>query len=608
MSNIIKVISAGISAESAVLYTEDGQVISIPAGDPRIPEMLDQVYAAVKAGNIPVMVDISTYSVFAKIEKESKGFLKFFRVAKSKVQSILGIAADRGKVETSGGISRPVAETVQVQPGTPDVTPTVSSALAKAHREAEKQSLPEEETTVVAVVGDTPIVGAEKLTKQAQASVRQGNTLPFQNFLKRIGFVAKDRKHTAQEALIFCEKMDLPPALDGSIISYKSLRRTDVLGVLVDNHSGKVKQGVGTFVQMDAELVDDNRRVLCSNGFHVPQRGYLGHYGSTGNHVICLIKIAPEDIISVPLGETQKMRVRAYHILAELSEQDMRDLRDQKSITKGNDFNSSLLGKIVSGDHIGITHVTTEHPGKTFDQMIPIAEVPEKELARIRVYTHPDVDHQAIKESKPVKTAGTLDTIEEDKPKATAQVDVAALNQKIVEDKLDEGKVSEPEQKKEQAADNSQAFILYGLWFANKTLAAWEELMAYKKANPFKSWKNLGLTDEQASEIGKESSRRKPKKGDVKLARKTEKQNQKKKGAPVTKPIFDKPKETPAPVVKKAPGAPNKVRQAFDVWKQNKSSDTVEVLKVAKKEAKKSWAALGFSAVEIAEIEAALKK
>ena len=607
MSQIIKVMSAALTENSAVLYDIEGEPHIIPAGDPRIPQMVEKVFAAVAAKNIPVLVDISTFSVFAEIEKESKGFMRFFRVAKKGLGMLLGKAADRGPVNPGGFVTTPEPG-VKEQPGTPPITPQVKKDLEKAQKEANQKKLPDSETTIVAVVGDTPIVGAEKLTKQIQASVIQGNTLPAQNMLKRLAAVAAKRKHTAQEAMVFLEKMDLPPCMDGSILAYKSLTKTSEEGVFKDNHSGKLKQGLGTFVMMDVELVDDNRRVLCSNGLHVAQRGYLGGYGTHGNNVVTLIKIAPEDVISVPMNETQKMRVRAYHIVAVLTEADLYTIRNQKSITASNDFNSSLLGKIVNGDHVGILNVTHERGKNNVEQMTPWDNVSSVVKNSLEEYLNPNVDQEEIKKSKPITEAKTLETVQQE-TKVTEQVDVAALNQKIKEAGIDKA----PEPEKDHAADHSEAYILYQLWLTHRTVAAWDALMKHKKDNPFKSWKTLGLTEEQASEIGKESSRKKPKKSDVKLARKTEKANQKnqkkKETKPVTKSIFsegiNKPKEA---VVKKAPGAPNKVRQAFDFWKQSKTDEAFEVLMVAKKQAKKGWTAFGFTSIEIAEIEAKLKK
>ena len=135
MSQIIKVMSAALTENSAVLYDIEGEPHIIPAGDPRIPQMVEKVFTAVAAKKIPVMVDISNFSVFAEIEKESKGFMKFFRVAKKGLDLLLGRAAERGEVNPGGFVTTPAPE-VKEQPGTPPITPQVKKDLEKAQKEA----------------------------------------------------------------------------------------------------------------------------------------------------------------------------------------------------------------------------------------------------------------------------------------------------------------------------------------------------------------------------------------------------------------------------------------------------------------------------------------
>lgn len=53
---------------------------------------------------------------------------------------------------------------------------------------------------------------------------------------------------------------------------------------------------------------------------------------------------------------------------------------------------------------------------------------------------------------------------------------------------------------------------------------------------------------------------------------------------------------------------PNKVRLAFDHWKRTPTDQMVEVVRVAKKAAKKSWEALGFTESEIKLIKEKIEK
>lgn len=608
MSHTIKVISAAVSQTGAVFYTEDGEAKTISITDPRISKMVDQVLAAVNAGKVPVEVDMTTYSVFIQIEEESGGLLKFFRVAKKKLGSLLGIRQERGAVNGDGFVKSIPTDAkgeavISEQPGTDDVTPEIMEKLAEAHNEAETKSLPVEDTTVVAVVGKTPIVGAEALEPHAKAAVAAGETLGFRTMVERLGKVAKTRKHTTQEAMKFLKGMDLPFANDGSIIAYKSLSMTSEEGIFIDNHSKTLKQGLGTFVQMDVELVDDNRRVLCSNGLHVARRGYLSGYGIGRGHVVCLIKIAPEDVISVPMNEESKMRVRAYHIVAVLTEEDMMTIGSQKSFTLENMNQAGLLAKVIRGDHIGITNITTQHSKGRVDQMVPVQNI-----------------NAPLVLGKEMETAHTVDVTG---TQAATPLDVKSINDKLKE--------NEPVKPKAQAADGSQAYILYGLWKSHKTQATWDALMDYRKGIKFfKGWISLGLTEEQTNDVKAEMARQaKLKKAPAKAptqkkpAEAPKPSNQKAK-APAPSKKKEEPEVKPSEVQKilkagakkakanaKAAAAvdkkntvhKNSVRIAFDAWKANPTDQMGDVLKLAKKSSKKGWGALGFTAQEIALIK-----
>ena len=620
MNTVIKVISAAVSQNGAVFYTEDGEERTIPVTDPRVTKMVEQVVQAVNAGKIPVEVDLTTYSVFTQIEEESGGVLKFFRVAKKKLGALLGIRADRGPVNGDGFVqnvpkNEKGQEVAKAQPGTEPVTPKMVEALAAAQTEAETKALTPEETTVVAVVNNTPIVGAEALEKHAKAAVASGETIGFRTLVERLGAVAAKRKHTVQEALKFLQGMDLPFANDGSIVAYKSLSKTAEEGVFIDNHSKTLKQGLGTLVQMDVELVDDNRRVLCSNGLHVAQRGYLGGYGTSGNNVVCLIKIAPEDVISVPFNETQKMRVRAYHIVAVLTEQDMDVIRKQKSFTLENMDQASLLAKVIRGEHVPVLNITTQHAGRKVDQMVPVKQ-PKAPLVLGKEMT-------------------ALHTVDEAVSTAAANpIDFKAINDTV--------KTAPVKKEESKAADHSKAFVLFNLWEKLKTEAAWDELMKFRNSFGFwKGWPANGLTQKQTDLINAEIKRRKklnpvaeapkptPAPEPVKaLAKKPAPSKQaakpaasKKKEAPKVKPgeiqkILKTGARKAAANAKAAaaaqkaaqPAKTSKTRVAFDAWKRNPTDQMAQVVMIAKKSAKKSWEALGFNASEIKLIKEQIDK
>lgn len=374
MTQVLKVVAAVVTQHGATLYTQDGQARNITPAEHNCEELVAKIIAGSPSATHPVMVDLETNSVFWEVEKFTNGLLRFFTISKERVKDLLGIRSERGNVNPHGMVDSAPEDVDATQPGTEPVTPEIVTALEAAHEEAVGQGT--DTTTVVAVVGDTPIVGAEALKGHAKAAVAQSNVAGFQRFMERLATVAKERKHTAQELIAFMEKNDLPIANDGTIIGFKSLTQTQEPGVYVDNYTHTWKQMIGTLVEMGVEMVDDNRRVLCSNGFHIARRAYLRSYGNSGTNSIFLVKIAPEMVISVPLGEQDKMRVAAYHIIAELTDQEKSRLSNGQSITQDNDFASGLLARVIQGHHVAVLHRTFRLKGKnTITQLEPMPDV-----------------------------------------------------------------------------------------------------------------------------------------------------------------------------------------------------------------------------------------
>jgi hypothetical protein len=176
-----------------------------------------------------------------------------------------------------------------------------------------------------------------------------GNGKGLKIFLEQFAAMSKDRKHTSDELLKFLERADLPLADDGSIIGYKMLNTTAEEGIMVDPHTRKVRQKLGSLVFMPASKVDDDRRQLCSTGLHIARRDYIPGWYSNERR-LCLVKIHPTDVIAVPLGETSKMRVCAYHIVKVF------DAEDGKSISQGTAIESlpkaaKMLADAIAGNH-----------------------------------------------------------------------------------------------------------------------------------------------------------------------------------------------------------------------------------------------------------------
>ncbi|EBO1428234.1 hypothetical protein D5Q97_23480 [Salmonella enterica] len=204
---------------------------------------------------------------------------------------------------------------------------------------------------MIAVTPAGVVPGVESLQRHLRQASKLKDYKGFSRFLERLAPVVKDRRHSAEDLMKFMETAELPIADDGCILFLKRLRSkgTDDLGrrVFVDCHSGNIRQWVGCKVQVREDLVDPDRRRDCSNGLHVASMSYIR--GFSGD-VTILGKVAPEDVFAVPEYSTNKMRVSAYHILAELPEQERTNVNSGVYLSK-TEVGKKLLNDAIVGNH-----------------------------------------------------------------------------------------------------------------------------------------------------------------------------------------------------------------------------------------------------------------
>ena len=456
----LRVLAAVVDTRQLTLYLEDGTTVTVPQGDLRLKQILDEitpVLARKEVAEITIAPAINTYEAF---QNESNGFVRFFKVAKAAVASFFGAKEQAPEPQIIGDISKFAAAVDEIIRNAEPAN-TVSFA----------EKLTEDET-VVAVLDDNKVVipGMENLKEQMTYALKMGSLQGVQNFMKRIAKVIQERQHSAYDLLRFMERGDLPIADDGSIIIYKVLKSK--YGRYVDCYTGKVSQFVGSLVCMDPSLVDHNRRNACSNGLHVARRGYINSFSGD----LCVIaKVAPEDVIAVPEYDGDKMRVCAYHILFELPESAYAKLRNNEPMTS-NKVAAELLGKAIAGEHsspiekveIGGhkgTNVTITR--LSADKRQPTKQpVEAKALDDIAVI--PSVDPNRVhKDVNQLKAAAKKAA----SPKVTAPVRINKTNYK------------------------QQARIMF------ETLH-WSALIAFKKKKK-KGWAALGFTEEEIKKIVK---------------------------------------------------------------------------------------------------------
>lgn len=335
----IKIISLVVDTRNITLYQPDGNTITIPQGNPRVSKIIEQAMPLMTDGIAEVDIGIPEQGAYEEFEKQTGGFIKFFKVAKSKLSNLFS------KREQSAPSLELISAVEEVMTHAEPVRPT-------------QKPTPQE--TVIAVVDGEVIPGVEQVQDHINHAVKLGSTVGMERFLQRVAKVISTRQHSIEDLLRFMEKGDLPVADDGSIIAYKMLQAKD--DTFVDCHTNLVPQNVGTVVRVDESLVDRNRRNECSNGLHIARRGYLKHFGGSA---CFLVKVAPEDVVTVPHNDPNKVRVCAYHIIDKLSDSAMQSVRQNKPMTSCADARE-MLAKAIAGDHVGMLEEVriTEQMGK----------------------------------------------------------------------------------------------------------------------------------------------------------------------------------------------------------------------------------------------------
>lgn len=115
----------------------------------------------------------------------------------------------------------------------------------------------------------------------------------------------------------FLETNSLPVTIDGHFLAYKKVRSD-----FKDGYSGTFDNSPGKVVKMDRAGVNADRTQTCSRGLHVCSGGYLNN--SIGGDTIMLIKVHPQDVVSVPIDyKNSKMRCCKYEVIKQLNEEDV---------------------------------------------------------------------------------------------------------------------------------------------------------------------------------------------------------------------------------------------------------------------------------------------
>lgn len=355
------VVGATADKKQVTLYFDDGETMILPSDAEFTKKVIDKITPALAKGDkITLNMEEKVIDIFTELQEKSKGFVKFFRVAKK----ALGLGGDAPTLQHIESISLPldqysltneeetiVAVVEPEKPVIPVVDAVVNEADTISQEDLEAAADKYDELVREAKAEPTILVGAEKLKNQIKHFSQSDNPEGFKRFMERLSSVIKDRKHTADELLDFLSYADLPIADDGAIVAYKRLRRSQ--DNFVDSHTGKVIQNIGWRIFMKTEMVDPDRRNECSNGLHVGRRDYMGNFSGDA---IVIIKVYPEDVVAVPRDyRGAKMRCSGYNIVGITNAAGMNLLCNNKPMTDDPEM-AKLLTDILRGNHPPITN------------------------------------------------------------------------------------------------------------------------------------------------------------------------------------------------------------------------------------------------------------
>lgn len=339
-----RIIAVVVDTTLLTLYRENGSTIEIPQGDPRVRSIIDAVLPIVEKGGV-AEVDMELPNAYKDFEEKSSGLVRFFRAAK---QTVAKIFSDPVGFLPEGAHG-PVPLPPKISEAAKAVDEILSNAQPVSHPDY-KESETTDEHEMVAVVGTgvaaRVVPEVDKIKEQFAYAAKGNSTKGMDNFMRRISAVIDQRQHSVQDLLKFLQHGDLPIADDGSIIAYKRLYSNN--GRYVDPHTKKVSQTVGSYVCLDESMVDLSRRNECSNGLHIGGRAYMGSFSGD---VMMMCKIDPEDVMVVPHGDPNKVRVKGYHIVAKLNQKAFSYICNRQPATQDPET-ARLLTQVIKGDHI----------------------------------------------------------------------------------------------------------------------------------------------------------------------------------------------------------------------------------------------------------------
>lgn len=153
---------------------------------------------------------------------------------------------------------------------------------------------------------------------------------PMVNFMHNL--MRNPSKRAVDELYGFLEKNSLPITPDGCFLAYKRVKAD-----YTDCHTGTMDNSVGRVVEMERNMVDDNRDNTCSTGLHFCSFDYLASFH--GDRTV-IVKINPADVVSIPSDyNNAKGRTCCYEVIGEVN----RDPNDKTEFNKPVQSNANSI-------------------------------------------------------------------------------------------------------------------------------------------------------------------------------------------------------------------------------------------------------------------------
>lgn len=125
------------------------------------------------------------------------------------------------------------------------------------------------------------------------------------NFWKRLK--KNPSKRSVDQLWPFLKHRGIPLTPDGCFLAYKGVRND-----YRDAHSGTFINKPGAVLEIPRNVVSDDPRQACHEGFHVGAYGYASGFSQR----VVVVKVDPKDVVCIPYDSSQqKMRVCKYEVL-----------------------------------------------------------------------------------------------------------------------------------------------------------------------------------------------------------------------------------------------------------------------------------------------------